>query len=111
MPYFSEFHSVVIYILREGGTEREGGIAKEIKANRTNEKKKDYGPKRADISKAAVDRYRRRDFAASGGVGPYVLSSAYFSLRGCVNPASWHPWPPVRVSRNLSDVNMHFSVL
>ena len=50
----------VIYGRREGGR-REGGIAKEIKANRTNEKKKDYGPKR-------TDGRRRRSIDIAAGI-------------------------------------------
>ena len=36
-----------------------------------------------------------------------IICGAYFSSRGCVIPASW---PPVQFSRNLSEINMLFSI-
>ena len=98
---------------REGG-EGGGGIAKERKANRTNEKqKKDYGPKRAAAAAAAqtengdggaaVDRYRRREFAARSVSRSRKRLASKMGRKGCANSQARFMQPRV----HLWTANMH----
>ena len=65
----------------------------------------------ADGARAFSLSKSRRQFtyARVCSIGGYVLSSANFCLRGCVNPASLLSLPAI-VFRNLLEINFHFRV-